>query len=72
MCYLYIKCDSGEPLFLESKPYNGGGVESWHLSPLHASIFNNDDIAVVHACNYHPDISSALEVMSDDEARNYL
>jgi len=68
MVYIYIPTRDGSPLFLESAERG----ECWHESPLHATMFPDGDVAIADVCMNCPDISSAVEVMSDDEARAYL
>ncbi len=66
---LTVDCMDGTVVYLDAEE---AYEESWHESPLHATMFNDGGAAVCHACNHHPTISSAVYVMSDIEARQYL
>ncbi len=66
---LVIDCMDGTVMYHEVDPVY---EDSWHESPLHATMFNDDSAAIAYVCMHHPRISSAVEVMNDNEARQYL
>ncbi len=64
-----VDCMDGTVVYLDTQP---AYEDSWHESPLHATMFADDGNAIRHVCEHHPAISSAVEVMSEHEARQYL
>ena len=66
---LIVECAEGTAIYQSVDPIY---EDSWHESPIHATMFPDSGEAIEYVCNNHPDISSAVEVMSDLDAREYL
>ncbi len=66
---LTVDCMDGTVVYLGVEP---AYEDSWHESPNQATLFNDDSDAIRYVCEHHPAISSAVEVMGEYEARQYL
>lgn len=64
--------DGGAPVFLAERAVGSTVEDFWYESAAHATIYQSEESAMLHVSYNYPEILSAVEVMSLDEARQYM